>query len=91
MELGISAFGIGGKITYGNTELECAVATMPESAIVLETDAPYIKVDGDRSPNTSLSLLEIAGKVAELRGTTTEHILAVSYENADHLFKKFRG
>lgn len=91
MELGISAFGIGGKITYGNTELECAVATMPESAIVLETDAPYIKVDGDRSPNTSLSLLEIARKVAELRGTTTEHILAVSYENADHLFKKSRG
>ena len=88
MELGISAFGIGGKITYGITELESAVATMPESAIVLETDAPYIKVDGERSPNTSLSLLEIAGKVAQLRGTTTEHILAVSYENADRLFRK---
>lgn len=88
MNFGVNAFGIGGRITYGNNELERAVAYMPESAIVLETDAPYIKVDGRRSPNTSLSLLAIAKKVAEIRGTTIEHILNISYINADKLFDK---
>lgn len=88
MDVGVNAFGIGGRIIYGNAMLERAVAYMPETVIILETDAPYIKVDGGRAPNTSLSLLAIAQKVAELRGTTTEHILEVSYKNAEKLFDK---
>lgn len=86
MNAGVNAFGIGGRVVYGNSELERAVAYMPESAIVLETDSPYIKINEGRSPNTSLSLLEIARKVAELRNSTAEHILYVSYRNADNIF-----
>lgn len=88
MAAGVTAFGIGGRITYGNKELEDAVAMMPESTIVLETDAPYIRVDGLHIPNTSLSLASIAKKIAELRHTTAEHILRISYENAERIYAR---
>lgn len=88
MSVGVNLFGIGGRIIYDNPDLENAVALMPETSIVLETDAPFIKVDGGRMPNTSLSLIKIAEKVAKIRGTTTEHILDISYSNAAAFFEQ---
>lgn len=87
MAAGVTHFGIGGKITYGDLGLEEAVKQLPESALLLETDAPYIKVNNMPMPNTSLTLLEIAGKVAKLRETTVEHILKVSFDNAKKIFR----
>jgi len=88
MEAGVTAFGIGGRITYGNKELEEAVRNMPEEAILLETDAPYIKLEGDRKPNTSLILTEVAEKIAAIRGVTREHVLAVTFFNGEEFFYK---
>lgn len=88
MNVGVKKFGIGGRILYGNEALEKAVAYLPETSILLETDSPYIKVDRGQTPNTSLSLLSIARKVAELRDTTAEHILEVSFKNAEKFFSK---
>lgn len=90
MSVGVKKFGIGGRILYGNEALEKAVAYLPEMSILLETDSPYIKVDRGQIPNTSLSLLPIARKVAELRDTTAEHILEVSFKNAEKFFQKDR-
>lgn len=88
MELGVTHFGIGGRITYGNEALEEVVRMMPLEAIVLETDAPFIKLDSDARPNTSLSLLAIAERIADIRGTTTEDIIKITYRNAQLLFAR---
>ncbi len=88
MEVGITHFGIGGRLFYDNDELTNAVKLMPEETILLETDAPYIKIDNLSAPNTSLSLFAIAKKIAEIRNTSVEHILKVTYTNALKLFNK---
>jgi len=89
MAAGVSHFGIGGRITYANnTGLIEAVKRMDESAILLETDSPYMKLDNLRIPNTSLSIGDIAKRVAEIRNTSVEHILEITYLNAMKLFKK---
>lgn len=90
MSVGVTAFGIGGKITYDNSDLEEAVRKIPEKAILLETDAPYIKTDNSRMPNTSFSLLDIAHKVAELKNTSVEHILKVTNDNSMKLFSRIK-
>lgn len=86
MNVGVTHFGIGGRICYGDFEFEKAVSVMPEESIVLETDSPYIKLAGDRVPNTSLSLLDIATKIASIRNTTVANILNITYNNAVRLF-----
>lgn len=125
MAAGVTSFGIGGRITYEDCQLEEAVRKMPDSALLLETDAPYMKLnvgsckkmlkdaeccaettmDAEmkcrseiamgaemkccaKIPNSSLSLLNIAYKVAEIRGTTIEKILHLTYENSLKLFPK---
>ena len=42
-DVGVKYFGIGGKIFYEN-ELKETVRFMPEDSLVLETDAPYIRI-----------------------------------------------
>lgn len=86
---GVTHFGIGGRICQdGYPQLREAIKVMPEQCIILETDSPFIKIDNDSLPNTSLSLLDIAAKIAELRGVTIEHIFGISYENTRRLFSK---
>ena len=87
MNVGVGYFGIGGRITYGEQGLMDAVRVMPMDSILLETDSPYIRVNGDLRPNTSLSILEIARKVAEIKGCSTERILEASYENGLKFFR----
>ena len=85
LDVGVQYFGIGGRITYGEKGLMEAVKKMPEESILLETDAPYIKLNGDPKPNTSLALFDIAKKIAEIRGCSTEHIIETSYVNGMRL------
>ena len=82
---GVKYFGIGGCITYGNKAIEEAVRNMPE-ALLIETDAPFIKINGDSLPNTSMSLYEISRRIGEIRGCSAKHILDVSKENMKRLF-----
>ncbi len=93
-KVGVTHFGIGGRITYGWKNLIEAVKRMEEKMILTETDAPFLRVSGpslmDKGaslPNTSLSLYDIAERIGEIRGCSTEHILQVSYENGMRLFR----
>lgn len=86
LSVGIRYFGIGGYVTYGDKDFEEAVKNMPEESIILETDSPYIKLTKDNMPNTSLSLIDIAKKISEIRGANVEHILDVAYKNVIRLF-----
>ena len=84
-DVGVKYFGIGGKIFYEN-ELKETVRFMPEDSLVLETDAPYIRIPDMKGPNTSLSLWDIAERIALVRGTTTEKIIELTTRNAERLF-----
>lgn len=84
-DVGVTCFGIGGKIFY-ERDLEEAVHFMPEESIVLETDAPYINLPDRTEPNTSISLWSIAERIAIVRKTTTERIIELTTQNAERVF-----
>ena len=61
---------------------------MPEDRIMIETDCPYLSpvpLRGKR--NDSRNLKYIAERIAEIRGTTLEHIASVTMENGKRFFK----
>lgn len=51
-----------------------------------EKYAPYIRIPDVKGPNTSLSLWDIAERIAIVRGTTTEKIIELTTKNAERLF-----
>lgn len=80
--------GVGGVITFKNArKLPEVVKMVPEDRLLLETDAPYLAPVPYRSKtNHSAMLYLVAKKIAEIRETTTEHILKITLENAKRLF-----
>ncbi len=80
--------GIGGVITFKNArKLPDVVKMLPEDRILLETDAPYLSPVPYRSKTNNSSLIYLtAQKIAEIRETSTEHILEISFKNAQNLF-----
>lgn len=86
MEVGVLYFGIGGRISYMMRELDDAVINMPDSSILLETDSPYIRFDGDRMPNTSLTLYDVAKRIAKMKGVAVKQITDEAAENFGRLF-----
>lgn len=80
--------GVGGVITFKNArKLPEVVKMLPEDRLLLETDAPYLAPVPYRSKtNNSAMIYLTAQKIAEIRGTSTEHILNVTFENAKKLF-----
>jgi len=80
--------GVGGVITFKNAKkLPDVVKFIPDESLVLETDAPYLAPVPYRSKtNNSALIYLVAQKIAEIRGTNTEHILNLTYNNAKKLF-----
>ena len=76
--------GFGGAMTYpGSTRIRQLASTLPIETIVLETDAPDIPpcwLAGGR--NTPAELPRIASTLAELRGGSSEQVLAATSANA---------
>jgi len=80
--------GVGGVITFKNARrLPEVVKMLPEDRILLETDAPYLAPVPYRSKTNHSALIYFAAeKIAEIRGTTTEHILEITFKNAKKIF-----
>lgn len=76
--------GFGGAMTWPRaTRLRTLAATLPATAIVLETDAPDIPpVFVGRGRNEPAHLPEIAGALAGLRGVAREEIEEITTVNA---------
>ncbi|OEU74444.1 MAG: hypothetical protein BA864_11495 [Desulfuromonadales bacterium C00003093] len=73
--------GVGPILLRGNArKLPQAVSALPASALVLETDLP----DMAETPGT---LLDVARKIAELRGISLATVAQITTENARGLFK----
>lgn len=79
--------GIGGVITYKKSGLAEVVASLPLSALILETDAPYLAPVPFRGKrNESSYLTTIAHSVALAKGTSPEEVAAITSANSLRLF-----
>jgi len=73
--------GVGPILLRKNArKLPHAVTALPSSALVLETDLP----DMAEKPQV---LLQVAGKIAELRDCTMEEVARITTENGNQLFR----
>lgn len=80
--------GIGGVITFKNSDLEDVIKNVDMSRIVLETDAPYLTPVPKRGKRNETSyLVYVAQKLAELYDVSVETIAEKTTANARNLFK----
>lgn len=79
--------GIGGVLTFQKSSLASVVSQVSIEHILLETDSPFlapVPYRGKRNESAHLPL--IAEKLAEVKGTTAEHVAEVTTANARMLF-----
>ena len=86
IDLGYS-LGIGGVVTYKNSNLAGILPQISLDKIVLETDAPYLSPSPFRGKrNESMHIPIIANKLAEIYGVPVEVIAERTTFNACQLF-----
>lgn len=79
--------GIGGVLTYKNSNLAEAIKDIPLDRIVLETDAPYLSPVPFRGKrNESSYITYVAEKLAQVKNVTVEEIAAITSTNAEKIF-----
>ncbi|MDF1551292.1 MAG: TatD family hydrolase [Bacteroidales bacterium] len=80
--------GIGGVITFKNSNLSEIISKIDLQHIVLETDAPFLSPVPKRGRrNESAYLIYIAQKIADLHNISIETVAEISTKNARQLFK----
>ena len=81
--------GIDGPITFKNSaKLPEIVKAAPREMILLETDAPYLAPVPNRGKRNEPSyLVDIAKKIAELRGESLEEVAEYTTANAKRLYQ----
>lgn len=80
--------GIGGVVTFKNSNLKEIVKEIKPEHIVLETDSPYLSPVPKRGKrNESAYICYIAGKIAEIWETTLEEVARVTTKNALDVFQ----
>ncbi|MBS4013942.1 MAG: TatD family hydrolase [Bacteroidetes bacterium] len=79
--------GIGGVVTYKNSDMSKVVSEIPLEWLLLETDAPYLPPVPHRGKrNESAYIPIIAEKVAELKGVSLEEVARITTDNAKKVF-----
>ena len=78
-----------GIVTFNNADRLRAVArSVPDDRILIETDAPYLAPVPHRGKqNQPAYVRQVAELLAEVRGTSIEHLAEVSRDNFYRLFK----
>lgn len=78
--------GFNGLIFKMN--LNEVIKKIPLEGILIETDCPYLSPPAyQKERNTPLSLKYIVQKIAEIKETDAEKIIAATFQNAKNLFK----
>ena len=79
--------GIGGVVTFKNSNLHKVIEEIGLANIVLETDSPYLApVPVRGSVNTSKNIVYIASYLAELLKIPVEAVYSITSNNANFLF-----
>ena len=79
--------GIGGVLTFKNAGLAQLVQKVPSSALLLETDAPWLSPVPHRGKRNESSYLQlVVSTLAALLGLPVDEISRITYQNAKNLF-----
>jgi len=80
--------GVGGVITFKNTNLRDVISKIDIQNIVLETDSPYLAPVPFRGKrNESSYVVKVAELLATLYNISTEEVGRITSENANNIFK----
>lgn len=80
--------GMGGVLTFKNSGLDKTIADVSLEHLVLETDSPYLAPVPFRGKrNESSYVVEIAAKLAEVKGVSVDEVAEITTMNANELFK----
>jgi TatD DNase family protein len=80
-------FGIGGVLTFKNSNLKEVVRDIPIEEIVLETDSPYLAPVPHRGKQNTPSYIPlIANALATYKALTPEQVEVITTQNAKNLF-----
>ena len=88
--IGLNNFyiGIGGVLTFKNSNLDKTIKNIDNEYLLLETDSPYLTPTPYRGTrNESKYIIEIAKKLAEIKNISIEEVSRFTNENANRLFK----
>lgn len=79
--------GIGGVVTFKNSNLYKVIEDVSLDNIVLETDSPYLAPEPNRGQiNESSNILFIAEKIALIKNISIDEVAKVTTNNAFKLF-----
>ena len=80
--------GIGGVLTFKNAGVDKTIKEIDLKHLILETDSPYLTPTPFRGKrNESKYILNIAEKLAEVKGVSLEEIAEITNKIANNLFK----
>lgn len=87
LDMGLS-ISFSGNVTYkANDALRAVAAFVPEEAILIETDSPYLAPMPHRGKrNEPAYVQQVAECIAAVRGVTPAYIAGLSFENACRRF-----
>jgi TatD DNase family protein len=86
IELGF-LLGIGGVLTFKNSNLDEVLKEVDLEHIILETDAPYLAPVPFRGKrNESAYILEVGSKLADVKNVPLELVAKITSENAKQLY-----
>tara|TARA_S200000501_G_scaffold376974_1_gene433707 strand:- start:1083 stop:1877 length:795 start_codon:yes stop_codon:yes gene_type:complete len=79
--------GIGGVLTFKNSNLDSIIKKIPLEKIIIETDAPYLAPDPYRGKrNEPKYLYLIAKKLCEIKNISMTQLTMQLYKNTNFLF-----
>ena len=79
--------GIGGVVTFKNSNLYKVIESVGLENIILETDSPYLTPEPYRGKkNSSKYIPYVAEKIADILGVSVEKVAKITTENASSLF-----
>ena len=77
-----------GVLTFKNSGLKDVIAKIDVNHLILETDAPYLTPTPFRGKrNESKYIINIAEKLAKVKGISLDEIADITTKNATNLFK----
>jgi TatD DNase family protein len=79
--------GLGGILSFKNSDLDKTVKNIDLQHIVLETDSPYLAPTPKRGKrNESSYLIYIAEKIAQIKNISIEEVAKICYKNSSEIF-----
>lgn len=77
-----------GSITYSNSDkIYEVIRNVPEELFMIETDCPFLAPQEYRGKrNEPMYVIEVAKKIAEIRGMPLEKVAEISTKNAERFF-----